>query len=47
MALGHHLFFAHAHAEAAENTVLVFLPEALLPHIMRGCQILNDFGLRA
>jgi len=43
---GHHLFFAHAHAQPAKNTVLMLLPEALPPHIKAGRYVLNLLGLR-
>jgi hypothetical protein len=39
---GHHLFLAHPHAQSAKDTVLMLLPESLLPHIVSGSNILDS-----
>jgi len=45
--LGHHLLFAHPHAEPAEDAVFIFLFEALLTHLMLRRQVLDYLGLGA
>src|SRR5450756_1969230 len=43
--LGHHLFRAHAHAQAAQNAIFVLLAEALPADIVGRRQVLNDLCL--
>src|SRR5512137_2658280 len=42
-----HLLLAHAHAEAAQDALLVLLLESLLAHLVGGGEVLDDLGLRA
>jgi hypothetical protein len=42
-----HLLRAHPDAQAAEDAVLVFLPEPLLPDVVLGGQVLDHLGLGA
>jgi len=45
--LRRHLLLAHPHTTSAEDTIFMFLSEALLVDGMGGGQILDRFGLRA
>jgi len=40
--LGHHLFLAHADAQSAEDTILMFLAEPHLPYLVCRGQVLDN-----